>query len=310
VPRDFVVVLNFNGWPDTDRCVRSLLRGSPEAQVLVVDNGSSTPCPVEAESAWPGVLLMDLGENLGFTGGMNRGIVRALELGADTVTILNNDTVVPAGVIASLARTARTGVAVTPEVRYLGQERVWFGGGAVEPSTNLPHHLEEQALGPVDDRGLRETEVLAGCCVTATAETWTKVGLLDDRYFLMFEDSDWSVRARAAGVPLVVDTGITIEHAVSASFSGPMEYLGLYYYARNGVLFGREHGRRGVPVLRFLRRHVAPSIVRPAREGRRRQALRRAYFASRALVDATRGRYGRASAGLQRRATRWTSGKQ
>ena len=83
--------------------------------------------------------------------------------------------------------------------------------------------------------------------MTATAETWRRVGFLDERYFLNFEDSDWSMRARAVGVPLVVDTRVTIEHAVSASFTGAYSYLGLYYYARNGLLFGREHGHSFFP---------------------------------------------------------------
>ena len=119
--------------------------------------------------------------------------------------------------------------------------------------------------------------MLAGCCVTATRETWELVGLLDERYFLNFEDSDWSMRAHAAGVSLVVDTRVRIEHAVSASFRGAYSYLGLYYYARNGLLFGREHGRRAFPAnVRFLRRHVLPDVVGPARRGAVRESARRA----------------------------------
>ena len=258
--RDVVVVLNFNGWVDTERCVQSLLKGSPEATVLVVDNGSDTGFPADVAERWPGVTTLRNDRNLGFTGGMNAGLRAAFELDADTVTILNNDTVVSPGAIAALAEVAEAGVAVSPEVRYLDRpDEVWFGGGAVDPATNLPHHVAPDALSPPAADGLRPTDVLAGCCVTATAETWRRVGFLDERYFLNFEDSDWSMRAHAVGVPLVVDTRVTIEHAVSASFTGAYSYLGLYYYARNGLLFGREHGHSFFPEnLRFFRRHVLP----------------------------------------------------
>ena len=307
--RDVVVVLNYNGWDDTERCVRSLLSGSPDAKVIVVDNGSETGFSDDVADRWPGVVTLRNDRNLGFTGGMNVGVRAALERDADTVTILNNDTVVSAGAIALLGSVAETGVAVSPEVRYLDRpEEVWFGGGAVNPTTNLPHHVAPNALPAPGADGLRPTDMLAGCCVTATADTWHRVGFLDERYFLNFEDSDWSMRARAAGVPLVVDTRVTIEHAVSASFTGAYSYLGLYYYARNGLLFGREHGRRPFPAnVRFLRRHVLPDVVGRARRGSAKESVRRMAVLGYALTDVVRGRFGAAPQSLVERATRWSS---
>ena len=116
--------------------------------MLVVDNGSSTPFPPDVADRWPGVLTLANGENLGFTGGMNVGIRAALAQGAHTVTILNNDTVVGPGAIAALAGLVESAelegrpIAVSPEVRYRSRpEDVWFGGGAIDPATNLPHHV-------------------------------------------------------------------------------------------------------------------------------------------------------------------------
>ena len=152
---------------------------------------------------------------------------------------------------------------------------------------------------------MRWTDVLAGCCVTATAQTWERVGLLDERYFLNFEDSDWSVRAREAGVRLAVDTRVTIEHAVSASFTGAYSYLSLYYYARNGLLFGRERcGGSLVEAGRFLRRHVLPSVLRA---GGPREVARRCLVLGVALRDYLGGRFGPAPQGLTRRASTWAT---
>jgi GT2 family glycosyltransferase len=306
VRRDFVVVLNFNGGDDTDRCVRSLAVGSPEAVVLVVDNGSTVSPPYVPEDRWPGVSVVRTGDNLGFAGGMNVGIRRALADGADTVTVLNNDTVVPAGVVARLGEVAVTGAAVTPEVRYLDRpDDVWFGGGAVDPEPNLAHHEATGELSAPGADGLRRTEVLAGCCVTAAAGTWRTVGLFDERYFLNFEDSDWSLRAAAAGVPLLVDTTVTIQHAVSASFQGAYSFLGLYYYARNGLLFGRDHGHGPAQKVRFLRRHVLPGVLEPARHGDRRDTGRRLLVLAVAVGDLLLGRLGRCPSWLEERAARW-----
>jgi GT2 family glycosyltransferase len=308
VSYDIVVVLNFHGWTDTDRCVRSLVQGSPEATVVVVDNESTVPFPpAGAGRHWESVTVLRNTENLGFAGGMNTGLRWALEREPDTVTVLNNDTVVREGMIEGLARVARDGVAVSPEVRYLGTpDAVWFAGGSIDRRTNLALHDFGEDLQSVRPNGRRGTETLAGCCVTASAETWHRVGLFDERYFLIFEDSDWSARATALGIPLEVDTTVIIEHAVSASFYGGESFLGLYYYVRNAMLFGRERCGGGLSArILFLRLHVLPQIMGPVRERRWRLTCRRALVVLCALRDDATRRYGPAPPWLADRAGRW-----
>ena len=308
--RHVVVVLNYHGREDTERCVSSIVGGSPEATVLVVDNGSDDGTLESVARRWPGVSTLGNPDNLGFAGGMNSGLRWALERGAETITVLNNDTTLPAGALAALAEVAGEGHAVTPEVRYAdGSERVWFAGGVIDRTTGLARHLSTAELGGVDARGRRATDMLAGCCITARAATWRTVGLFDERYFLNFEDSDWSVRARQAGVDLVVDTGVVIHHAVSASFTGAYTYLGLFYYTRNGLLFVRERvpGQR-LRAARFVRRHVVPDVVGRLRSGRWTEGGRRGLVVLAAIWCWSRGVHGRAPRWLEERARRWSSG--
>lgn len=86
------------------------------------------------------------------------------------MTVLNNDTVVPPGVLAALASRALNGsVAVSPEVRYAATGGVWFGGGTVDVDTGLARHLtgaELAATYPIS--GPRHVDSLAGCSVTAS----------------------------------------------------------------------------------------------------------------------------------------------
>jgi GT2 family glycosyltransferase len=302
-----VVVLSWFGRDDTLPCVRSLVDGSPEATVLVVDNGSYDGTLEDVARAFPGVRTLQTGANLGFTGGMNAGLRWALDRGADTVTILYNVTVVPPGTMRRLGEVAATGCAVSPLVTYLDDpERVWFAAGAVAPETGLPHHGPSVPLPPVDPDGTRPTEVIAGACLTASAETWRRVGLLDDRYHLIFEDSDWSLRARALGVPLRVDTRSTVAHRVSASFDGPMSYLGLYYYVRNGLLFTRSHGAGAATTGRFLRRHVLPRVRVRTGDRRAAETGRNAVVVGFAATSWALRRFGAAPRPLAALAGRWT----
>jgi GT2 family glycosyltransferase len=140
---------------------------------------------------------------------------------------------------------------------------------------------------------------------------WRAVGGFDERFFLIFEDADWSMRARARGVDLIVDPSVHIDHAVSASFTGGRALLGLYYYARNGLLFAgrwRRHTGRGDrgTAARLLRRHVLPEVTGAWRRGDLRGALDRQAVLAVALAHQAAGRYGRAPDWLERQVAQRT----
>lgn len=308
---DVVVVLNYHGRDDTLRCIASLNEGPDGPVVVLVDNASGDGVIDEARRRWPDLRYLQLTHNSGFTGGMNAGLRLGLSLAPRSLTILNNDTELPPGAISHLAAAAGENSAVSPEIRYLdAPERVWFAGGFVDLATNLPQHLDATGIERHRDdaEGLPwETELLAGCCITASAATWQRVGLLDDRFFLNFEDSDWSARARNLGVRLLIDPRVVILHRVSASFTGAYSYLGLYYYTRNGLLYGRLRGRGGrMAAYRFWRRHVLPAVTGAIRAREPVDASRRARMVALAMVDNSRRRYGRAGL-AQTLAERWVS---
>jgi GT2 family glycosyltransferase len=298
-----VVVLSWHGSDDTVRCVESLVDGNADAHVLVVDNGSYDGVLERVTSAWPHVDVLQTGANLGFAGGMNRGIRWALDAGADVITILNNDTVVDSGVTAELARRATTDRALSPEIRYLEDpEAIWFGAGAVDPDDLLPHHVTPPSLEPV--RGLRSSGVLTGCCISAHSHVWRRVGGFDERFFLNFEDSEWSLRARSLGYGLFVDTDVHILHSVSASFRSSAPRAGAYFYVRNGLLFNRLVGGGIRSKVLFLRRHVVPSVMGSRREGRE-ALLRSAVVAGWGLWSFATRRFGPMPSRLDRVLAGW-----
>lgn len=317
-----IVVLSFNGRIDTMACLESLVTGSPEAMVIVVDNGSTDGTVAEVAARWPQVHTLQTGRNLGFTGGMNLGLRWAIDAGAATVTVLNNDTIAPPGLAARLASVAAAGRAVSPVVRVLTPNApadpdaadsapVWFGGGTVDSATGLPRHTGPEDWPPTDGDGLRASTTLAGCCVTAPSDVWQRVGFFDERYFLNFEDAEWSRRAAALGVPLCVDSRAMLWHRVSASFVGPHRYLGAYYYARNGLWFVRtSDGATALTAWRFLRRHcLGPAVRRRASEPAHEPARRTLVFVW-AVAASVVGRFGPAPRSLVRVVERWSDGSR
>lgn len=300
------VVLNWNGRDDTLRCVSTLVDERSDRLLLVVDNGSYDGTLEAVQERWPTVQTLQTGTNLGFAGGMNAGLRWSLARGAQHVAITNNDVVCPPGALDGLLSVLDSRTALSPEIRYLDNpERVWFGGGVVDWSCNWPRHLQSGPDHLSSDSRLRPSEILAGCFVIASASVWEKVGLFDESYFLIFEDSDWSLRARAAGVGLAVDTGTVIRHRVSASFTGSTAHLGSFYYLRNGLAFGARWGRRGWPTVRFLRRRILPQLVGPVRAHDIRAAFELLVVLGFALGCHLTGQGGRAPRVLERLVERW-----
>jgi GT2 family glycosyltransferase len=238
-----VVVLNWNGGTDTTRCLRSLREHEPDLRLIVVDNGSTDDsiAAVDAEHLADDIVLA--GANLGYAGGNNLGLRRALDDGCTVIAVLNNDTYVEAPVFTVLAAavTAEPALVVTPLIRYAATDDVWFQGGVLD--AGYPRHVQPDELEawPVVDHR-READVLTGCCIVAGADTWREVGLFDDGLFLFFEDSDWSIRARAAGRRLVVRTDVVLRHVVSGSTRSPRTArLVSFYFGRNMMWFSRKY---------------------------------------------------------------------
>jgi GT2 family glycosyltransferase len=87
-----VVVLNWNGGSDTTRCLRSLREHEPAVRIIMVDNGSTDGSVAAVEHEQLADVVMLAGANLGFAGGNNLGLRRAMDDGYAVIAVLNNDT--------------------------------------------------------------------------------------------------------------------------------------------------------------------------------------------------------------------------
>lgn len=185
------------------------------------------------------------------------------------IGVLNNDTLVTAGFTAPLLAALRAvpgPSAVSPDIRYADDPDVsWYRGATLDRATGSPVHLARDAQ-PEVTRGPCDTDLLTGCCILAGAPVWRDVGGFDEGLFLIFEDSDWSMRARRRGVRLAVVPASRIDHRVSRSFTGDTARLATFYFARNGVVFVRRHGPSAA-VPRFVwRRVLRPTLASARRE--------------------------------------------
>jgi GT2 family glycosyltransferase len=260
-----VVVLNWNGVSDTLQCLASLRQSVVPLHAIVVDNGSNGDDVEQICASGLADTIIEAGKNLGYAEGNNVGLRVGITQGFEVVGILNNDTEIDPDSFRVLADCLSENEhrALSPDIRYFDEpSRSWFAGGVID--SGWPRHLQPDEILDCD-ADLQECDCLTGCCIVARRETWENVGLFDPGYFLIFEDSDWSLRARRYGVRLCLATQSVITHKVSRSFeSGAPSLLGAFYFVRNGLTFEAKYARKYLPAfaLRALIRPSASALLR------------------------------------------------
>jgi GT2 family glycosyltransferase len=251
-PRVAVVVLNWNGRDDTLGCLESLRAVDyPNWEVLVVDNGSIDDSVDAVRKGYPEALVIEARSNLGFAGGNNLGLDAALGRGAEFVLLLNNDTTVAPDVLRELVRAAREypeAAVLSAKIYFLNDpQRIWYAGTRWDQSGAAFEHVGQGAVdNGTDFERIQDTEYACGCAMFLRASTVRAIGPLDERFFLLFEETDWCFRARKAGFRCLLAPGARVWHRVSASLGGKGVPLYEYFYVRNRLLWAEMH----VPVAR------------------------------------------------------------
>jgi GT2 family glycosyltransferase len=291
------VVLGWNGRDDTLACLRSL-RGAtyPDLSVVVVDNASTDGGPDAVAAEFPEVTLIRLDENRGFAGGVNAGVTAALAAEADHVLLLNNDATVDAGFVEPLVDALEPGVgAACSQILDADGATIWYAGADYDARRG--HQGRHTGYGgPPIPAGVHpyDTDRACGGAMLVPRAALDDVGLLDEALFAYAEDVDWSVRARRAGLRLVVVPASIVRHRVSSSTGGASSPDSLYYALRNGLAVAE----RAAPLGRWgtLRRRAEAAAAFSVQALRSRSRVAGLRAVAHALRDARRGRLGRRGA--------------
>ncbi len=238
-PLVYIILVNWNNWKDTSQCLVSL--GGldyPDYRVLLLDNGSVDGSVQRIRESFPEVETVELGANLGFAKGNNVGIRVALERGAEFVWLLNNDTTVNSLTLRALLTTAerdpRVGAVGSAIYSFTQRERlqVW-GGGHINfllgRSVCFQRHV-----------GNERVQYITGASLFLRRQAVEQVGLLDEEFFMYWEDADYCFRLRRSGWRLAVAADSKVWHREQGSV-GKKSVLMDAYFNRSAVHFFRKY---------------------------------------------------------------------
>ena len=248
-----IVLLNWNNWPDTLSCLEDINKFTypPERlRVFVVDNYSSDESLSLLEKH-NGYELITLEKNIGFAGGNNQGIQKALDQGCEYILLLNNDTNSPPNLLhplLSIFSERNDAGIVAPKILYQQPPNtIWYAGGRFTTPRIIGDLVGLDELDKGQYNEIRQVDFATGCCMLVHKKVFDRVGLLDADFFFYHEDIDFCLRAKQAGFSVWFQPESTIIHNVSKSTVDNLAYR-TYLYASARVIFFHKH-IRGLKIL-------------------------------------------------------------
>jgi GT2 family glycosyltransferase len=248
-PLVLIVILNWNSPEETVTAVESVLKMDyPNFHVLVVDNGSTDNSAMELRRITNSrVELLESPVNNGYTGGCNLGFARAMELDVDCVWLLNNDAVVAPDTLSSLVTLMQSDPQIglaTPVIASLDEKpHITFAGGICDMNAALYEETNDVAVAKQWAMEHPAAGLVIGTAMLIRTRLIREIGMLDESFFMYYEDIDYSARSLRAGYRNVVDWSSGVYHHEKNRNTNPLGMKPHYWYyiARNESRFWRKH---------------------------------------------------------------------
>jgi hypothetical protein len=244
---------------------------------------------------YPRITIIENKENLGFTGGYNRGIAHALDLGVPYIVLLNDDAIIAPDTLSKLAQTAESNPEIGicgPKILAVENPNILLAAGGIIPSNWKPFF---RGSGEPDDGKYdvkQEMDFLSGCALLVSRNLILAVGSLDDRFFAYYEDIDWCYRARKKGFKLLYVPQAKVWHPDTRS-RDENSSLVPYYNTRNQLLFCQKH-HLGLNIKTRIIADTLRTIISWSLRPKWKSKISQRNAMFRGLIDFMFGKFGRA----------------
>lgn len=241
-----MIILNWNNFEDSDKCIQSLLASNDKRiRIVIVDNHSTDNSIALFKQKYSELPLLISDINKGYAGGMNLGIKYAMANSADYIILSNNDIEYTPDFLKSMLELIQSDQSigiVSPKVLYSkDRERIYCAGADFKLLRGAGVAAFQGKETNLYANEIREITLAEGSCLLAKREVFEKVGLLSEIFFMYFEDMEFSDRVRKY-FKIYYTPKAVIYHKGGAGSNwknhSPLYY---YYYTRNRYLYFNKY---------------------------------------------------------------------
>lgn len=244
-----IILLNYNSPKDTIECIESLNRLTyKNLRIILIDNHSTDNSNKIFHDTFPYINVNPpeyippinhyvTEENLGYCGGTNYGIRKALEFKPDYIMLLNNDTITEPDFLEKMVdemEIKEAAAACCLIIAEHDRKTIWYGGGKLVHWRGLAvHFFEGQNRETLSDSESKYVDFITGCVMLFHTKILEKTGLQDEKFFMFLDDIELSSRIIQMGYRLLYIPKAVIYHKVVGRNENPLK---LYYAVRNRLL--------------------------------------------------------------------------
>ena len=181
--------------------------------------------------------------NLGVAKGNNQGIQESLKNDCDYVLLLNNDIEFSKNTIKDLVDYTVTNdeSIIVPKIHYHNTNIIWTAGGCISKLKGTSPHRGELEVDVGQYENIEYVNYAPTCFMMINKKVFEKVGLMDEKYFVYYDDSDFIYRTNENGYKIVYFPKAVVGHKVSVSTGGSESLFFIYYVTRNRIYFIRKN---------------------------------------------------------------------
>ena len=242
-----LVTVTYNSEGDMDEFLKSCSNQiHKDFKLYIIDNNSSDSTldliKKNNEIYNLKINIQEVNENKGISYGNNLGIKKAISDGCDWIVLINNDTAFEPNLISSLINTEYS--INVPLITYYDEpKKIWFYKGFFNKFRGFTgtHFMKNKFVSEINTKEIEFTEYSPTCCMAIKKEIFKKVGLMDEDFFVYFDDTDFTYRILSHKIKIKINKDVILKHKVGSSSGGVLSDFTIEATSKNRVIFMRKH---------------------------------------------------------------------
>jgi len=250
-----IITVNYNQYKQTKEFLDSLNLVKKKENIFVYIADFSSRKEFIETKKYQFSIVLEKKENKGYAFGINCGLKFFLNKNFAKFCIVNNDILFDKDFLLNVEKTFKKVNIFGGKIYYakgfeyyknrykkneLGRV-LWYAGGSFDWDNALTFHRGVDEVDKGQYNNFEETEFITGCLFCFNKKVVEKVGFWDERYFLYFEDADYSIRAKNKGFRLYYNPKIIIWHKNAQSTGGVGSVIHQKYQRKSRLIFGLKH---------------------------------------------------------------------